>query len=65
MCKSKCTKHVSFRALLAVEMSKKYTPFWREALLEVKMYKTCMLGALLTVEMSKKMHTIAAQHIWK
>ena len=32
--KSKCTR------LLAVEMSKKCTPLWREAHLEVKMYKT-------------------------
>ena len=28
--KSKCTKHLSFGALLEVEMSKKCTPFWRE-----------------------------------
>ena len=38
--KSKCTKHTSFGPLLAVEMSKKCTPLWREAHLEVKMYKT-------------------------
>ena len=38
--KSKCTKHTSFGPLLAVEMSKKCTPLWREAHFEVKMHKT-------------------------
>ena len=37
---SKCTKHTRFGPLLEVEMSKKCTPLWREAHLEVKMYKT-------------------------
>ena len=39
ICKSKCTKHVSFGALLEVEMSKKCMPLWREAHFQVKMYK--------------------------
>ena len=38
--KSKCTKHTSSGPLLAVEMSKKCTPLWREAHSEVKMLKT-------------------------
>ena len=38
--KSKCTKHTMLGPLLEVEMSKKCTPLWREAHLEVKMYKT-------------------------
>ena len=38
--KSKCTKHTIVGALLEVEMSKKCTPLWREAHLEVKMCKT-------------------------
>ena len=38
--KLKCTTHSSFGALLEVEMSKKCTPFWREAHFEVNMYKT-------------------------
>ena len=38
--KSKCTKHTRCGPLLAVEMSKKCTPLWREAHFEVKMYKT-------------------------
>ena len=37
--KSKCTNHTMLGALLDVEMSKNCTPFWREAHLEVKMYK--------------------------
>ena len=37
---SKCTKHTSSGPLLEVEMSKKCTPLWREAHLEVKMHKT-------------------------
>ena len=37
--KSKCTKHTLYGPLLDVEMSKKCTPLWREAHLEVKMYK--------------------------
>ena len=38
--KSKCTKHTIVGPLLEVEMSKKCTPLWREAHVEVKMYKT-------------------------
>ena len=37
--KSKCTKHTILRPLLEVEMLKKWTPLWREAHFEVKMYK--------------------------
>ena len=38
--KSKCTKHFSFGTLLEVALSKKFTPLWREAHFQVKMYKT-------------------------
>jgi len=38
--KSKCTKHLSFGALLRVTMWKKCTPLWREARFEVNMLKT-------------------------
>ena len=37
---SKCTKHVSSRALLEVEMSKKCTPLWHKARFQVKMHKS-------------------------
>ena len=38
--KSKCTKHHMFAPLLEVPMWKKCTPLWREAHVEVNMYKT-------------------------
>ena len=38
--KWKCTKHHMFAPLLEVPMWKKCTPLWREAHVEVKMYKT-------------------------
>ena len=38
--KSKCTKYRNLGPLLEVAMSKKCTPLWREAHLEVKMHKT-------------------------
>ena len=38
--KSKCTKHARLGPLLEVEMSKKWTPLWREAHFQVKMLKT-------------------------
>ena len=41
--KSKCAKHTSFGPLLEVEMSKKCTPLWREAHVEVKMHKAHQL----------------------
>ena len=37
--KSKCTKHTMLGPLLEVAMSKKCTPLWHEAHLQVKMYK--------------------------
>jgi len=40
--------------LLEVEMSKKYTPLWREAHFQVKCAKHTVLGAFLEVEMSQK-----------
>ena len=40
ICKSKCTKHHMGGAILEVAMFKNATPLWREAHLQVKMYKT-------------------------
>ena len=59
--KSKCTKHLSVRPLLEVAMSKKCTPLWREAHLEVNMLKT--LGVRTTFGSSdlEKMHAIVAR----
>ena len=50
--KSKCRKHTSSGPLLEVEMSKKCTPLWREAHVEVKSPKTEGYGALLDVQVS-------------
>ena len=44
--KSKWTKHHMFGALLEVKMSKKCTPLWREARLEVNMFKTPHVRAI-------------------
>ena len=51
--KSKCTKHTSFGPLLEVAMSKKCTPLWREAHVQVKnVQKHHMFGSLFGVQMS-------------
>jgi len=51
MSKSKCIKQTSVGPLLELEMSKKCTPSWRRANLEVKMYS---VGALLEVALLEK-----------
>jgi len=59
--KSKGTKHTMVEALLEVEMSKKCTPLWREAHLEVKMSKA--LGVRTTFGSSdlEKVHAVVAR----
>ena len=52
-------------AILEVEMSKKYTPLWREAHVQVNMYKDTNFGALLEVEMSKSARRCGPKHISK
>ena len=59
--KSKCTKHTRFGPLLEVEMSKKCTPFWREAHFEVKMYKTLHVRATFGGSDVEKVHTVVAR----
>ena len=59
--KSKCTKHLSVGPLLEVEMSKKYTPLWREAHFQVKMYKTPQLRTTFGGCDVKKVHTVVAR----
>ena len=54
--KSKCTKHTRSRPLLEVEMSKKCTSLWREALFEVKMLKHQGFGPLLEVRRFSSLH---------
>ena len=63
--KSKCTKHTRSGPLLAVEMSKKCTPCWREAHFEVKIYKT--LGVRTTFGGSdvEKVHAVVARSTFR
>ena len=59
--KWKCTKHTSCGPLLAVEMSKKCTPLWREAHFEVKMYKTHQVRTTFGSCDVKKVHAVVAR----
>ena len=63
--KSKCTKHTTFGPLLEVEMSKKCTPFWREAHFQVKMLKA--LGVRTTFGGSdvEKVHAVVARSTFR
>ena len=63
--KSKCTKHTMVGPLLEVEMSKKFTPLWREAHFEVNMLKT--LGVRTTFGGSdvEKMHAVVARSTFR
>ena len=63
--KSKCTKHHMFAPLLAVEMSKKCTPLWRETHFEVKMYKTLGVRTLWQLRCRKSARRCGAKHISK
>ena len=61
--KSKCTKHTRFGPLLEVEMSKKCTLLWREAHLQVKMYKAHQVRWKLRCRKSAR--CCGAKHISK
>ena len=63
--KSKCTKHTIVGPLLEVEMSKKCTPLWREAHVEVKMHKT--LGVRTTFGRCdvEKVHAVVARSTFR
>ena len=65
MSKSTCTKHTSSGPLLAVEMSKKCTPLWREGHFEVKMFKT--LGVRTTFGSCdvEKVHAVVARRTFQ
>ena len=68
MSKSKCRKHTKCGPLLALKMSKKCTPLWREAHFQVKMLKT--LGVRTTfggseVEFRKSARRCGTKHISK
>ena len=59
--KSKCAKHTRFGPLLEVAMSKKCTPLWREAHLEVKMYKAHQLRTTFGSWDVEKVHAVVAR----
>ena len=61
--KSKCTKHASSGPLLALEMSKKCTPLWREAHFQVKMYKTHQLRTTFGSWDVEKVHAVVARGV--
>ena len=54
-----------FGALLEVEMSKKCTPFWREAHFEVKKLKTHHVGSTFGNWDVEKMHAVVAQSTFR
>jgi len=59
--KSKCTKHTRSGPVLAVEMSKKCTPLWREAHFQVKMLKTLHVRATFGSSDLEKVHAVVAR----
>ena len=63
--KSKCTKHLSLGPLLEVEMSKKCTPLWREAHVEVKMYNTHHCRTTFASWDVEKVHGVVARSTFR
>ena len=61
----KCTKHTRSGPLLAVEMSKKCTPLWREAHFEVKMYKTHQVQTTFGSGDVEKVHAVVARSTFR
>ena len=63
--KSKCTKHTRSGPLLAVAMSKKRTPLWREAHFQVKMYKTHHARTTFGGSDVEKVHAVVARRTFR
>ena len=63
--KWKCTKHTMVGPLLAVAMSKKCTPLWREAHFEVKMYKTHHVRTTFGGSDVEKVHAVVARSTFR
>ena len=63
--KPKCTKHTRFGPLLAVEMSKKCTPLWREAHFEVNMLKTPHVRTTFGSRHAEKVHAVVARSTFR
>ena len=64
ICKSKCTKHLSAGAILDVPMLQNGTPLWREAHLQVKMYKTPQRRSHFGRSDVQKWHAAVARSIF-
>ena len=63
--KSKCTKHTSSGPILAVEISKKCTPLWRETHFEVKMYKAPQCRTTFGGSDVEKVHAVVARSTFR
>ena len=63
--KSKCTKHTNVGPLLEVEMSKKCMSLWREAHVEVKMYKTHHVRTTFGSWDAEKVHAVVARSTFR
>ena len=61
MSNSKCTKHLSLGPLLEIQMSKKCTPFWREAHFQVKMYETHQVRTTFGSSDVEEVHAVVAR----
>ena len=59
--KSKCTRHTMLGPLLEVEMSKKCTPLWREAHLQVKKLNAPHVRTIFGSWDVEKVHTVVAR----
>ena len=63
--KSKCTKHTSSGPLLEVEMSKKCTPFWREAHFQINMLKALGVRTIFGSSDVEKVHAVVARSTFR
>ena len=63
--KWKSTKHTMVGPLLAVAMSKKCTPLWREAHFEVKMYKALWVRTTFGGSDVEKVHAVVARSTFR
>ena len=59
--KSKCIKHTRFGPLLEVEMWEKCTPLWREAHVEIKIYKAHHSRSTFGSWNVEKVHAVVAR----
>ena len=63
--KSKCTKHTNVGPLLEVEMSKKCMPLWREAHVQVNVYKTLHVRTTFRSCAVEKVHAVVVRSTFR